>query len=159
VTLGVGYDAEAGLLVGIRDDHLVPTEFQDFNDRMLQLDQDAFTRAIVPIAILIAHPSAVAPNAHWRKCYGERMARAKSVLSFFGLVTESTSHRGALTAIQWQTGDSRGTTASFASFETARVGAERRRGVPLPRLVELLEQAKGDLRQRLAFEFHFHQAL
>ncbi|CAN5484385.1 hypothetical protein BH09MYX1_BH09MYX1_45220 [soil metagenome] len=159
MTLGVGYDAEAGLLVAVRDEIETATQHEDLLKALLRVDADAFQNAVVPITILITHPSARVPNAHWRKQYADAAMRAKSPWMFFGLVTDSMAQRGVLTAIQWLTRGTRGRNEAFSTFEAARVAAERQRGVPLPLLLQLREQARHDLRQRVEFAARFHHAL
>lgn len=140
--LGAGYEAATATLVGIRDELLTPTEFEEFLQHMQKLDVDAFAKNIEKrVVILVTMPGTPGPDAHWRKRYAQHALESRGQ-TFFALVTDSAIQRGALTAIRWFTRSEKTSSHPFATFEEACAAAEKYRGTKLPQLRRLFETAE-----------------
>ncbi len=144
--VGIGYDERRGVLVAARDASGTDADYQAFLDAINQLDRDAHAAARVPVCILLTQPDTPAPNALWRKRYGEAAAKNQCPKMFFALVSESALQRGALRVVRWIQGDGAGVAEPFDTFENAAAAAEKYRGEPLPELRVLRRTAQAQLR-------------
>lgn len=139
--IGIAYDELRSLLVIARDHTGTDEEYGRFVEALQKLDRDAHARGAAPVCILSTRRDTPAPNATWRRRFGEIAASNLCPNLFFALITESAVQRGVLSVVRWLQGEKGGVAEPFETWEQAVAAAERFRKEPLPALATLRTRA------------------
>jgi hypothetical protein len=141
---GFAMDKPQGLYVGVYSGSEVPDgDYERCLASMQELDVAGVGLQQGILAVLVTDPDCPRVPPAWRKRMAEFNNDVKSRLYCLALVTTSPLIRGVLTAINWLSPPKAGhQLVAQATFEQARRWSETVRGVPLPRLNDLLSEAR-----------------
>lgn len=146
--MGFALDADAAVLVAVRDATNLDADHERFVDYMARLDRAGVSRGLAPVAILTTERDTPAPSAAWRSRFAESATKSAAPEMLFCLVTASAVQRGVLTALQWLMPKRKLSMRPFATFSEACDAAAAYRGITPALLGRLHALALADQRSR-----------
>jgi hypothetical protein len=141
---GCAMDKPQGLYVGVYSgSDVIDADYERCLASMQELDGAGTGLQQGILAVLVTDPECPRVPPAWRKRMAEFNDAVKARIYCLALVTTSPLIRGVLTAINWLSPPKAGhQLVAHATFELARRWGETVRGAPLPRLTELLAEAR-----------------